>query len=108
MTERDRELNELMGELKKPMPYIEEPDEKNVDIGGACFLDQQRVCGPDCTAFTDPYAPTAAERCTILTSMNTGLELLQDLVQLRRPAPRPAAPSIPPPDPMPRHQGGRT
>lgn len=46
---RDRELNELERELKAP-PHIESPDVKNFD-GGACWLDKDRVCGPDCVAY---------------------------------------------------------
>lgn len=108
MTDRDAEYNKLMHELKDT-PFIEKPDRIDVDVGGACFLNQDRVCGPDCTAFGDAEAPTAAERCTILSGMNTGLELLQDLIQLsKRSSARPTlgARDVPPPNPMPR-QGGR-
>ena len=102
MTSRDQELDNVMRELRRDDPYIEKPDEMRVDIGGGCFLDRERVCGPDCTAFTDEHAPTAAERCTVLTGINTGVELLGELIKLRRPArpPPPSPPSIPPPDPM--------
>ena len=107
MTDREEKLDELERELRKRIdkPYIEQPDERDVGIGGACFLDRKRLCGPDCTSFIDPQAPTAAERCTILSGINTGLEMLGELVQLQRNPVRavravaeaPAVPSIPPP-----------
>jgi hypothetical protein len=95
----------LIRELQRDEPYVERPDELKVDVGGACFMDRNRMCGPDCTAFTDPAAPTAQERCTLLTGASAGLELLQELVQLlRRPAAR-GAPDIRPPDPFGDHKG---
>lgn len=94
-TDRDNDLDRLMRELRREDPYIEKPDEVAVDVGGACFLDRDRVCGPDCTAFTDPKAPTAIERCIVLSSLDSGLGLLERFVQLRR---KPSAPHIDPPD----------
>lgn len=104
MTTADDDHRRLIRDLQVDDPYIEQPDKMNVDVGGACFLDRNRMCGPDCTSFTDPSAPTAQERCTILTAASVGLDLLRDLVQLRRP-PVAAAPNIPPPDPMGRTGG---
>jgi len=101
MTSRDQELDTLMRDLRRDDPFIEKPDEMAVDIGGGCFLDRERVCGPDCTAFTDVHAPTAAERCVVLSGINAGLGLIGELVKLRRPVRRdPLGPNIPPPDPM--------
>lgn len=101
MSTREEELDQLERRLRENIerPYIERPDERDVGVGGACFLDRDRLCGPDCTSFVDPEAPTAAERCVILSGVNTGLELLAELVQLKRHPLRevPAAPSIPPP-----------
>ncbi len=102
---RDDELDAVQRSLERP--YIEEPDERDVDIGGACFLDQKRRCGPDCTAFnTDELAPTALERCHLLHTAQQGFVLLQQVMdRLTRPsvpvvsvpAPDPFAPTSPPP-----------
>jgi hypothetical protein len=99
MTSREEELKQLVRDLSTD-PYIEKPEEISTDVGGACFLDRHRICGADCTAFTDPHAPTAAERCTLLTGVNAGLELFQELIQLRKQPARPAPPDIRPPDPF--------
>ncbi len=101
--EREAELRALEEELRRP--YIEKPDEINTDLGGQCFLDRNRFCGPDCTAFADPQGPTAADRCQLLGGVQTALELLthfgSHLVQLsRKPAPAPA------PVPAPLWKGG--
>lgn len=96
MTQRDTELESVIKDLRREEPYIEKPDEINVDLGAACFLNGNRVCGPDCSAFTDPHAPTAQERCLILSSVSTGLELLQELVRDKRPRAT-YAPHIEPP-----------
>jgi hypothetical protein len=96
MTQRDVELEGVIQDLRRGDPYIERPDEIPVDIGAACFLNGNRVCGADCSAFTDPHAPTAQERCLILSSVSTGLELLQELVRAKRPR-EAYAPNIEPP-----------
>jgi hypothetical protein len=98
---RDQELERLVRTLRQDEPYIEKPDELDVDVGGGCFLDRHRVCGNDCTAYGDAAAPTAVERCTLLSGVSRGLALLGELVELRRPVrrPIPTAPYIEPPDP---------
>ncbi len=102
MGTRDEEYDRTVKELRGT-PFIEEPKELDVDVGGACFINHERLCRPDCTAFGDPNAPTAAERCMILSGMNTGLEVLKDIAALlKRPALRP--PPAPPYDPGPRRQ----
>lgn len=32
-------------------PYIEEPDEIETKEGDACWINQVRICGPDCIAY---------------------------------------------------------
>jgi len=96
MTTRDTDLERLMRDLRREDPYIHEPDEKDVDIGGACFLNRDRVCGPDCTAFVSPEAPTAAERCILLSGVERLTELVGELVRVKRPE-RPMPPDIAPP-----------
>lgn len=93
MGKRDEEYDATMRELQGT-PYIEEPTELDVDVGGACFINHERLCRPDCTAFGDADAPTAAERCMILQGMNTGLEALKSIASLlkRPPQPAPAPP----------------
>jgi hypothetical protein len=83
-------------------PYIEKPDEVDLDVGGQCFIDRNRVCGPDCMSFTSVHAPLASERCVILNSMQASMELLGELVQVLKPRRQPtvAPPDIQPPNPM--------
>ncbi len=95
MTTRDHDIDNLLDELKRP--YIEKPDEVQTDVGGACFLNRQRVCGPDCTAFIEPQAPTAVERCALLSTATTAVELLGELVQLSRKPVSATASAHPPP-----------
>lgn len=102
MNKRDEDFKQLMDELKSDQPYVAKPDRINVDIGGACFLNSDRVCGADCTAYVSDDEPTASERCSILTSMNAGVALLNELVLLKK-RDRPAPHVVPAPNPM----GGR-
>lgn len=96
MTTRENELDEVT--QGQDRPYIHKPDKVDVDLGGLCFLDRNRVCGPDCTAFVDPAAPTAIERCLLLGAVAGGIELLSQLVKPR--ASRPPAPDVKPPSPF--------
>ena len=63
--DRDEELDELEAELHTP--YIEEPEELDEGAGQTCFLDGDRRCMPDCTAF-NVYAEVqqGPERCVFL------------------------------------------
>lgn len=107
MPDRDEDFKEVVRALRRDDPYLEKPDEVRLDVGGTCFLDRARMCGPDCASYTDERAPTAPERCTILVGINSGLELLTELVKLVKQPPTrsavPGPPIIQPPDPM----GGR-
>ncbi len=98
MTRRDDELDEAIRGAKPDRPYIEKPDDLKVDVGGLCFLDRHRVCGPDCTAYADPTAPTALERCVVLSFAVDGLLLVEKLVRAPRRAVAP--PNIEPPSPF--------
>lgn len=108
MSGRDTELDAVMRALQRNEPYLHEPDEKNVDVGGACFLNRDRVCGPDCTAFVSPDAPTAVERCVLLSAAQQVPEFIGELMRERRADPY-CPPNITPPhvEPPKRHGGSR-
>lgn len=51
---KDQELDDLDKGLRPKTtanPFIERPDERQVQTGSLCWLDGTRVCGADCTAF---------------------------------------------------------
>jgi hypothetical protein len=63
--DRDDDLDELQKELDQP--YIHEPDEMEPGAGQTCFLNCDRLCRSDCTAynvFADPAQ--GPERCILL------------------------------------------
>jgi hypothetical protein len=97
MSTRDEELDRVERALRAADdPYIEKPDELPTDIGAHCFLSAERVCGPDCAAFTDWRAPTAIDRCNVLASGQQALVLLQDLLgQIKRTQRESASPKPP-------------
>jgi hypothetical protein len=65
--ERDKEFDAVMGSLSDP--YIEKPDE--LDPSGAlCWLDMQRMCGPDCVAFNTAATGTE-DQCRALNAMTS-------------------------------------
>lgn len=59
------------------VPYIELPDELDDDHeknGLNCFLNDSRVCGPDCMAYTtfpseSPYLTAEQQHCSALVGM---------------------------------------
>lgn len=93
-TDRDREIDELVKELKAP--HIERPDELNIGPGAMCFLNQARLCGPDCAAYVGEEA-LPHERCYLLVAA-AGLPVLTQL--LNRSAYTAGLGPIKPPDPM--------
>lgn len=70
--DRDNELNKLERELTeepKGTPYLEEPDEKNIADGSMCWLNVERMCGPECTAFNwelERHQRQGPNQCTVL------------------------------------------
>lgn len=65
--EREAELDDLNKDLEAP--YIHAPDEKAIGDGTLCFLDKERVCDADCTAFNWELPPgqrQAPNQCMIL------------------------------------------
>lgn len=100
-TDRDRELDELQAELNKPVPHIERPDEVTPEQGALCFLDRQRVCGPDCASYLGEN-PLPRERCLVLSSLTGVVLAVDELIQIRKDrAASPFAPhAVPPPDPF--------
>ena len=58
------------------IPHIEEPDEMDDDNrnGLVCFLNDQRICRPDCMAFTtegseSPYLNDQQKHCMLIVSV---------------------------------------
>lgn len=69
--ERDDELDELEKGLAYD-PHIESPDELEVPVGGNCWVDQSRKCGPDCVAFNrDLDRADPAQQCLIIVNGST-------------------------------------
>lgn len=95
--DRDLELDALEREFKQmgQTPHIHQPDEKNVEHNGMCWINVERLCGPDCVAFGDPAEPDPGRRCRIL---NVGETFLERLFQIRTPGG--PSPIYPVPNPM--------
>lgn len=101
-TDRDTELDALQADLRKPVPHIESPDEMTPGQGALCFLDQHRVCGPDCASYIGEN-PLPSERCLVLSSLSGIVLATDELIQIRKDRiknPLVAAPPIQPPDPF--------
>jgi hypothetical protein len=83
---RDEELDELERELSQD-PYIESPDEINEGEGQTCFLNQDRRCASDCTAY-NVHADLAQgpDRCVILVYSAGVILDVRELVDLSRKA----------------------
>ncbi len=70
--DRDRDLDNLnkdLDEEPKGTPYLHEPDEKAISDGSMCWLNVERMCGPDCTAFNweiDTHNRQGPNQCTLL------------------------------------------
>lgn len=102
-TDRDKELDVLQADLRKPVPHIESPDEMTPGQGAMCFLDRLRVCGPDCASYIGEN-PLPSERCLILSSLSGIVLATDELIQIRKNNAQvhtaPAVPQVPPPDPF--------
>lgn len=93
MSDRERRLQDWERERDAAhTPYLEKPDEMNVGSGLLCWINADRVCGPDCVAFNvavlgdDPNAgpPEATpEMCTVFAIGDEVLRGLRTLVKLR-------------------------
>lgn len=81
MTDREKELNQFAAELDRELgTYIHKPDKMNVQDGESCWLDQARICGPDCVAFNvdgvgiEPEQETQGHtKCVVLASQSSNL-----------------------------------
>lgn len=83
-TTRDDELDALEQELRGT-PFVEKPDDLPITDGSSCFLDKERLCGPDCRAYdieVDP--PQGPQVCTLLTSMMDLGAGIQPFVEIAR------------------------
>lgn len=83
--ERDQELDNLEQELRQP--YIESPEEIEEGMGQTCWLNMDRQCMPDCTAynvFTD--MPQGPERCVLIVYAANSAVQTQELVQITKKA----------------------
>lgn len=101
-TDRDKELDALQADLRKPAPHIERPDELTPEQGAMCFLDAHRVCGADCASYIGEN-PLPHERCWVLSGLSGIVLATEELIQIRKE--RAANPftslgAIPPPDPF--------
>lgn len=70
---RNRELDEAVSG-----PHIESPDELDVGDGQLCWIDNHRLCGPDCKAF-NMAADQGPDQCLIL---NRGGKAVESLIQI--------------------------
>ncbi len=94
--QRDEELEALRRELSQDQPYIEKPDERQIESGALCFLDRTRVCGPDCPSHVS-WGALPEERCQFLIATRALTRFLQQSPDVR---------AVPPP-PNPFGAGGR-
>ena len=102
-TDRDKELDALQADLRKPVPHIESPDEMTPGQGAMCFLDRLRVCGPDCASYIGEN-PLPSERCLVLCGIAKGMQAVEEFFQIRKESSQvhiaPVIPPVPPPDPF--------
>ncbi len=110
-TDREKEYDLLEQELRAP--FVHKPDKMNVADGAMCWINDQRMCGPDCKAFNvlgvgiddADVAVQAHMECVLLaaaTSQATGMvqlvvsnrKLIDSLEDKKR-----AAAYAPPPSP---------
>lgn len=85
--DRDEELDGLEAELRQP--FIESPEEIEEGKGQTCWVDANRACMPDCTAFnvyTD--MPQGPERCVLIVYTANSAVQTQELVQITKKAAR--------------------
>lgn len=83
--DRDEDLDLLEAELRQP--YVESPEEIQEGKGQTCWLNMDRPCMPDCTAYnvyTD--LPQGPERCTIIVYAANSAVMSQELVQITKKA----------------------
>jgi hypothetical protein len=84
MSERDQELDELERDLVAE-PFIHRADEIEEGKGQTCFINQDRECQPDCTAFNIYADPQQGpERCILLVYMGNSAVNTQELVGASR------------------------
>lgn len=109
-TDRDKELDEVQAELRKPVPALERPEEITPQQGAMCFLNVHRVCGADCAAYIGEN-PLPHERCLVLSSLSGIVLATDELIQIRKDrAAAPFAspvPQVTPPDPFGGKRGKR-
>lgn len=81
--DREKELAELEKELESAqLPFIERPETIDDTDGAVCFLNVDRICGPDCKAF-DPTVspPQGPEQCLILGNLLDVASLLRKPIE---------------------------
>jgi hypothetical protein len=108
-TDRDKELDAVQAELRKPVPHLERPDAITPEQGAMCFLDMHRVCGADCASYIGEN-PLPHERCLVLSSLSGIVLATHELLQIRKDRARNVVcppPNIPPPDPFGGKRGKR-
>lgn len=64
----DEELARIEAELRgTPTPAIDKPDELDMAPGMGCWLDKERMCGPDCMAYDVDAEPGSGPKfCLVL------------------------------------------
>ena len=83
MDDRDQDLDDLEKELNQP--FLHRPEEIDAGAGQVCFIDGDRECAGDCTAFNIYADPKQGpERCILLVYTANVAVNTQELVQLGR------------------------
>lgn len=107
MSDRDKELDELQKEIRdglkgEPTPAIDQGDKLFIGDGTACFINQDRQCGPECRAFDPTSNGETPMSCTIIANMrdiNAGIMQLVRIGSLTKKQQN-SRPAPVPPDPL--------
>ena len=93
--------------MDDPRPMTEQPNAVEKGTGLGCFMDQLRVCGPDCVAFLNPppqndpeYQGQPWSRCHMLVNVHrAGKHLVILTSDVHRLLTKQPGANIPPPVP---------
>jgi hypothetical protein len=89
----DHELKNVLEELAKagdPTRYVQKPEQIEVKDGETCWMNQVRVCGPDCIAFnrdeidehgSPVQGPTKCTLIVLAGQLGAGMTALVQLTQ---------------------------